>query len=582
MKTLYNTLCQQISDTITQLYGIVYQGIEADITPAVNSAFGDYQFNGAMKLARELKKSPRDVAQELVHHYSTAYGSSLLERIEIAGPGFINMTIASADLERRIQLLAVDDRCGLEPLAFRQHVIVDFSSPNIAKEMHVGHLRSTIIGDAIARYFEFIGHDVLRLNHLGDWGTSFGMLIAYIQQYQADALAQLSLVSLTELVTWYRAAKVIFDADPVFKKDSQLAVVSLQSGDLQALAIWRQICAISQKAYQEIYDRLDVKLVDRGESFYNPFLEALVKEFEQKGLITVSDGAKAVFLDGFVTREGTLLPLIVQKSDAGFNYATTDLAAIKHRITVEKADRIVYVTDAGQAQHFQMVFQAAAKAGILDHARVSVHHVPFGLVLGPDGKKFKTRSGDTERLIDLLDAAVDQAAKIIEEKNPSLDPEAKHALASKLAVAALKYADLSCHRVNDYVFSYDRMLKFEGNTAPFILYSYVRTESLLRRLAIDSDELKDYQISLVHQSERALALRLLQFPQACASFERELLPNRLTDYLYQVACDFNAFFRDCRVEGDAQQNSRLLLVYTTGRIMKQGLDILGIPVVERM
>lgn len=582
MKSIYSTLCQQFLEVIVSLYAIEYESIEADIAPAMNPAFGDYQFNGAMKLSKRVQKSPRDVAAELVHEYGIRFGTTLLERLEIAGPGFINLTIATTELQSRAQLLAADDRCGLEPLAVRQRIVVDFSSPNIAKEMHVGHLRSTIIGDAIARYFEFAGHDVVRLNHLGDWGTSFGMLIAYIQQHQQEYLATLSSVSLTQLVEWYRAAKVVFDNDPVFKKDAQLAVVALQSGDAQSLAIWRQICLISQQAYQEIYDRLQVALTDRGESFYNPFLEPLVAEFEQKGLITVSEGAKAIFLDGFVTREGQLLPLIVQKSDAGFNYATTDLAAIKHRITVEKADRIIYVTDAGQAQHFQMIFQAAVKAGILNHARVSVHHVPFGLVLGPDGKKFRTRSGETERLIDLLDAAEQQAGKLIEEKNPAMSADEKNILARKLSIAAVKYADLSCHRVNDYVFSYDRMLKFEGNTAPFILYSYVRTESLLRRMAVSSDELMDYQLTLVHHSERALALRLLQFPQACAAFERELLPNRLTDYLYQVACDFNAFFRDCRVEGDPQQQSRLLLTYCTGRVLKTGLQILGIPTVERM
>lgn len=583
MKSFYQLLVEQLSHVVQALYPYATAQIESiggDVTPSTDPKFGDYQYNGAMKLAKIAGKPPREIAAALVHEYTNRFAADgLMDRIEIAGPGFINFTISPAAVASTVQLMAADQQLGAHT-AKRQRVIVDFSSPNIAKEMHVGHLRSTIIGDAIARLFEFLGHDVLRLNHLGDWGTAFGMLIAYIREHQQDALHRES-ITLTELVTWYRAAKAQFDVDPEFKKRSQLAVVQLQGGEHEALEIWRKICAISQKAYQEIYDLLDIKLIDRGESFYNPFLPEIIEHLAQQGVLGESEGAKVVFIDGFVTREGELLPLIVQKSDAGYNYATTDLAALKHRIGVEKADRIIYVTDAGQAQHFQMIFAAAQKAGILDHAQVKVHHVPFGLVLGSDGKKFKTRSGDTERLMDLLDAAIERAYELIKEKNPTIAESELQDLARKLGIAALKYADLSSHRANDYVFSYERMLRFDGNTAPFIIYSYVRTQAILRKIG-GAVSVNDTDIVLVHPSERALALRLVQFSEALTAMERELLPNRLTDYLYALASDFNAFFRDCRVEGDVQQDSRAALVALTGTVLKAGLQILGISTVERM
>jgi arginyl-tRNA synthetase len=407
-----------------------------------------------------------------------------------------------------------DPRLGIEKAAQPQKVVIDFSSPNVAKEMHVGHLRSTIIGDCLARLFEFLGDDVLRLNHIGDWGTAFGMLIAYMKEQVPEVLTGKKETDLTHLVFWYKAAKQLFDCDPDFKRAAHREVVALQRGEPQAMAAWRIICLISERAYQEIYDVLDVKLIQRGESFYNPMLGPLVQDLEKKGLITISEGAKCIFLEGFYNREGEPLPLMVQKSDGGYNYATTDMAALRQRIEVEKADRIIYVTDAGQQVHFQMIFKAAEKAGYLDPGKVRVDHVGFGLVLGPDGKKFRTRSGDTERLIDLLTAAQEHARAILIERDPGMSVEEMNRISHVLGIGAVKYADLSSNRTKDYLFSYERMLKFEGNTAVFLEYSYVRAEAIKRKIGIAIEDVLHERIVLVHPSEVALGLHLLQFAEA--------------------------------------------------------------------
>jgi arginyl-tRNA synthetase len=353
--------------------------------------------------------------------------------------------------------MLAEPHLAVETSVFKsQRIVVDFSSPNTAKQMHVGHLRSTIIGDCIARVFEFLGADVLRLNHIGDWGTAFGMLITYLKAEHPQVLAGEEKTDLTHLVAWYKAAKAKFDEDELFKKNAQQQVVALQSGNADALKAWQIICEISRQNYQEIYDLLNVDIIERGESFYNPLLAATIEDLTQKGLVTTSEGAKCIFLEGFVNREGDPLPLMIQKSDGGYNYASTDMAAIKHRITEEKADRIAYLTDAGQGQHFAMIFKAAEQAGYLTNAkggRVRVDHVPFGLVLGPDGKKFKTRSGDTEPLINLIYAAIDEAEKIIRTREPQLDDAEIKVRARVLGINAIKYADLVGNRINDYVFS---------------------------------------------------------------------------------------------------------------------------------
>lgn len=556
-----------------------------EVVQSTQAQFGHYQCNNSLKLAKELKKSPRDVAQMIVSTLDgiKVHGKPVLSKIEIAGPGFINMTLDNGFISFQISSMLQDPHLGVPLSGHKKKVIVEFSSPNVAKELHVGHLRSTIIGDCLARLFEFLGSDVLRLNHIGDWGTQFGMLICYLKRFHPNVLNGTEKTDLTQLMNWYKESKKRFDEDPEFKKQSQLEVVSLQSGDPLSLQAWKMICAISRKAFEEIYRLMDVRIQERGESFYNPMLPQVIADLEQKKLITISEGAKCVFLEGFVSREGTPLPMIVQKSDGGYNYETTDMAAVKHRVDIEKASRIIYITDAGQALHFQQVFKAAEKVGYYDPNRVQLDHVGFGVVLGPDGKKFKTRSGETEKLIDLLLEAVKKAKEIIEERLPDLSGQEKNELAQALGIGAVKYADLSCHRVKDYVFSYDRMLKFEGNTAAFLLYAFVRIQGIKRKGGKDMSELlKHPHVKVEHPSEVALAVHIRQFPETLTTMARDLLPNRLTDYLYELAEKFNAFYRDCRVEGSQEEESRLLLCEATARILEKGLYILGLRTVQRM
>jgi len=558
--------------------------LDAEITHSTQPQFGHYQCNNALKLAKELKKNPREIAQQLIAHFDTSFqGARVIQKLEAAGPGFINIAISPEYLAQRIHAILSDPRVGVPLPLKRQKIVVEFSSPNIAKELHVGHIRSTIIGDALARLFEFLGHDVLRLNHIGDWGTQFGMLITYMQQHVPDVLAGKRHTDLSELLQWYKASKKCFDEDPQFKKRAQLKVVDLQSGDPETLHSWKMICEISRKALQEIYNLLDVHLIERGESFYNPYLPKVVEDLEKKGLITISDGAKCVFLEGFQNRDGSVLPMIVQKSDGGYNYDTTDMAAVWHRIHVEKADRIIHVTDAGQSLHFAMLFKAAEKVGYIDPKKVQVDHVPFGVVLGADGKKFKTRSGETEKLIDLLTEAVHEAETIMRERLPDASEEEIHRVSHILGVDAVKYADLSCNRVKDYVFSYERMLKFEGNTAAFLLYAYVRIQGIKRKVGKEVEEIaQTAKIILEHPSEIDLSMHVCQFGETLDSMSHDLLPNRLTDYLYNLAEKFHAFFRDCRVEGSPQEDSRLLLCEATSRILEKGLAILGLKTLDRM
>lgn len=575
LKTKFATAIQQAFPDLDSLSGIL------DVTPSTQEHFGHYQCNSAMRLAKVLKAKPRDIAEQICDQISPQ--DEMISTSSIAGPGFINITLRSTYIETRVEQMAHDPKLGVRPPKIPKKIIIDFSSPNTAKEMHVGHLRSTIIGDSLARLFEFLGEDVLRLNHVGDWGTAFGMLIAYLKEEKPAVLTGEENTDLPHLQTWYKAAKQRFDADPNFKERSQLEVVALQGGESVARKAWEIICDISRKGYQEVYDILDVKIEERGESFYNDALPDIVEELETKELITVSEGAKCAFLEGFQNREGRPLPLIIQKSDGGYNYATTDIATIRHRIRNEEGDRIIYVTDAGQALHFKMIFQLAEKAGYLDPEKVQVDHVTFGLVLGPDGKKFRTRSGETERLLDLLHAAVLKAREILDARDVNMDKEEKQELAKALGIAAVKYADLSCHRTHDYTFSYERMLRFEGNTAAFLMYAYVRVAGIKRKIGGSAEKLPpETSITLEHPSELALGLHLARFVEILERVSSELLPNRLTDYLYELAERFNAFFRDCRVEGVPEQNRRLLLCEAVARTLKQGLAILGVQTVERM
>lgn len=581
MKTIISLLEEKFKNAALKAFPLLETEKDfIEIALSKSEKFGDYQFNSAMKLSKVLQKNPRQIAEAIVMQVDC---DALISKLEIAGPGFVNITIDPKYLEKRLGDFFKDPLLGIDKPLKKQKIVIDFSSPNTAKEMHVGHLRSTIIGDCLARLFEFMGDDVLRINHLGDWGTSFGMLIAYMKQNAIAVLEGKEKTDLPSLMAMYKQAKQKFDQDAEFKKASQNEVVALQSGESAALSAWHLICDISRKAYQEIYDILDIKLIERGESFYNPMLENVVNELEAKGLIQMSNGAKCIFLEGFQNRDGDPFPLMIQKSDGGYNYDTTDMAAIRQRIFDEKADRLIYVTDSGQATHFEMIFQAAVKAGYLDRSKVEVNHVPFGLVLGLDGKKFKTRSGETEKLIDLITKAIYEAEIILCSKNPEMDLKEKEKLGRALGIGAIKYADLSCNRISDYTFSYERMLRFEGNTAAFLMYSYVRIAGIKRKTNVDIEKLKtSAHMELKHPSEVALALHLSQFGEMIQILAKDLLPNRLTDYLYGLAEKFNAFYRDCPVIGSPEQDSRLLLAEACAITMKKGLEILGLTVVTKM
>ena len=393
---------------------------QLDLTLSTQEKFGHYQFNGAMKLSKRLSSAPRVIASAIKEKVDLVdnHGNCVIADLTIAGPGFINITVHPDFLSAKAIEMLRDDNLFCSQSDSLQRVVIDFSSPNIAKEMHVGHLRSTIIGDSLARVLSFLGHDVLRLNHLGDWGTQFGMLISFLKDEYSDVLSGKKSASLSDLVVWYRKAKVRFDTDSDFQRRSQLEVVALQGGDKESLSAWKLICAISRLGFEEVYKTLNVQIQDRGESYYNPMLPEVIQDLKDKDLLSVSNGASCVYVDGFVNREGGDLPLIVQKSDGGYNYATTDLAVIKQRVREEKGDRLIYLTDAGQATHFQMVFNVAEQVGYLDRTQTDVEHVPFGLVCGEDGKKFKTRSGDTVKLVDLLQEAVRRAAVKVQEHRP--------------------------------------------------------------------------------------------------------------------------------------------------------------------
>jgi arginyl-tRNA synthetase len=581
-QTLQGVLTEKLSKAICHVFPDWKE--DAEVVSSTQEKFGHYQCNSCLKIGKALQKNPREVADLVVEALQKdPLFPKVFAKLEVAGPGFINITVSSTLLDERVSAALSDPFLGVPTEKTPQKVIVEFSSPNVAKELHVGHLRSTIIGDAIARILSFLGFSVLKLNHIGDWGTQFGMLIQFLQETQPEIVSGDKTTDLEHLMDWYKQSKKRFDEDEEFKKKAQAQVVRLQGGDPGVLQVWKTICAISRRAFQEIYSLLDVQIEERGESFYNPFLADVVSDFEKKGLITVSGGAKCVFLEGIKGRDGLDLPMIIQKSDGGFNYETTDVAALKHRIEVEKADRIIILTDAGQALHFQMVFQAAQKAHYYDPKKVRLDHVTFGVVLGSEGKKFKTRSGETEKLIDLLQEAVDRASKIIEERLPDLSLEEKHTLSHALGIGAVKYADLSGNRVKDYLFSYDRMLKFEGNTAAFLLYAFVRIQGIKRKGGKDLSEVKkNHSIVTCHPSEVLLALHLCQFGEVLHAISRDLFPNRLAEYLYSLAEKFNIFYRDCRVEGAKEESSRLLLCEVSGLILQKGLELLGLKTIDRM
>ena len=578
-------LTTQLDLAIVAALGEDYAGTDPLLGLSSNPKFGDYQANMAMGLSKKLEQQPRKIAQSIVDNLDVA---AVCEVPQIAGPGFINFTVKPSYLATQLQAIQLDSHLGVPVAEKPQRVIIDFSSPNIAKEMHVGHLRSTILGDCIARVLEFRGHDVLRLNHVGDWGTQFGMLILYLREAYPEALTTADAIDLGDLVLLYKKAKQRFDEDAEFQAAARKEVVKLQAKDPDTIEAWNLLCDQSRREFQVIYDRLNVQLTERGESFYNPYLSTVVDDLRATGLLVESDGAQCVFLDGYTNRDGDPLPLIVQKTDGGYNYATTDLAAIRYRIGTDRADRIIYITDAGQSDHFAQVFQVAKLVDWIPKS-VEIIHVPFGLVLGEDGKKIKTRSGETIKLKELLDEAIarfsnDLKSRVAAEERQETDEFIANS-AEVVGLSAVKYADLSQNRTSNYVFSYDKMLALQGNTAPYMMYAYVRVQGISRKGGIDFDNLGDNaQIILNEELELTLAKHLLQLGTVINEVERDLLPNRLCQYLFELSQKFNQFYDKhsvLQVE-EPLRTSRLVLCDLTAKTLKLGLDLLGIPVLERM
>jgi len=570
----------RFSKAITAAFGAEYANQDPAVAASKDAKFGDYQCNAALGLTKKLKQKPQDVAAQIIANVKV---DDMFETPTIAGAGFINLKLKLSYLETQLAKMQKSDRLAIAKVEKPDRVIVDFSSPNIAKEMHVGHLRSTIIGDSIARILEFQGHEVLRLNHVGDWGTQFGMLISYLREVYPDALTKADAIAIGDLVELYRAAKKRFDEDEVFKETSRNAVVELQAGGTEAKLAWQLLCEQSRREFQKIYDALNIQLEERGESFYNQFLSDVVTDLRETGLLQEDQGALCVFLEGFTNKDGQPLPLIVQKSDGGYNYATTDLAALRYRICEDKATRIIYVTDIGQSGHFAQVFQVAKRANWIPET-VQTTHVPFGLVMGDDGKKFKTRSGDTIALKSLLEEAITRARADIETRNPEASEEFKQDVAEAVGLGAVKYADLSQNRTSNYIFSFDKMLALQGNTAPYMLYAYVRVQGIGRKGEIDFASLNTDAVKLTQEPEIVLAKHLLQFAEAIDAVAEELFPNRLCQYLFELSQKFNQFFEQCPVlqAEESERISRLSLCDITAKTLKLGLNLLGIRVLERM
>ncbi|WP_227999080.1 arginine--tRNA ligase [Nocardia australiensis] len=560
----------------------------AGVDPVVRrSTHADFQSNAALALAKRLNMSSRVLGAELIEALDSD-ADRLLESVELAGPGFLNITVPDHSVWQQVSARLADDRLGVPASEDGRRTVIDYSAPNIAKEMHVGHLRTTIIGDSLARVLGFLGADVTRQNHLGDWGTQFGMLIQYIDEHpdarwrHDDLTVDTSAVS--ALDTLYKAARAAFDADAEFADRSRTRVVALQSGDPATLARWSEIVTESEKAFGEIYNRLGVLLTSDdyvGESFYNPMLADTIKELVDKGIAVDSDGALVIFSEEVTGPDDKPVPLMVRKRDGGYGYDTTDLATIRYRITSLDADRLLYVTDSRQALHFRLIFEAARRAGWLTDA-IDAEHIAYGTVLGPDGRPFKTRAGGTVRLMDLLNDAVSTARAIVAEKNPDLPPADLDKIAEQSGIGAVKYADLSTSRVKDYTFDLDRMVAFNGNTGVYLQYAHARIKSILRK-AGGHTTIVDANIPL-EPAERALAMELDDYATTVAEVGATLEPHRLCGYLYDLARDFTSFYDNCPVlaADEPIRGNRLALCQLTARTLEHGLSLLGIAAPERM
>jgi arginyl-tRNA synthetase len=553
-------------------------GVDPVVRPSDRA---DAQVNGALALAKELGRAPRDVAQQLV---DSGVLAEVCRDVEIAGPGFVNLTFDEAFLGRALGEVAADDRLGVPLAATARRAVVDYSHPNVAKEMHAGHLRTTVIGDSLVRLLAFLGHEVIRENHIGDWGRPFGMLIEHLVDIgETEAAAGLSV---GDLDGFYRQANAKFADDPAFQDRARQRVVLLQSGDPETTRLWRLLVELSNRYFDQVYRRLDVLLTDedlRGESAYQPLMPGVVQRLDDAGLLVESDGAKVVFPPGFTNREGEPLPLIVQARTGGFNYATSDIACVADRVERLDADLLLYVVGAPQQLHLQMVFEVCRMAGIL-RPPVEAVHVSFGNVLGPDRKMLRSRSGEPVKLIDLLEEAVQRADAAVTEKNPDLPADVRATVARQVGIGAVKYADLSTDRIRDYVFDWDRMLAFEGNTAPYLQYAHARICSIFRRAGLDRASVRGAPVDVAEPQERALALRLLALPRAVDDTTSSWSPHKLCTYLFDLAQDLTAFYEHCPVlkADEPTRTSRLALCDVTARTLALGLGLLGIDAPEQM
>lgn len=571
-----------LSEKVSQ--ALIAAGAPADCEPQVRQSakvqFGDYQANGVMAVAKKLGMAPRQLAEQVLTHLDL---NGIANKVEIAGPGFINIFLDPAFLAQGVSDALKSDRLGVaQPEA--QTVVIDYSAPNVAKEMHVGHLRSTIIGDAAVRTLEFLGHKVIRANHVGDWGTQFGMLIAYLEKQQQENAGEMAL---SDLEGFYREAKKHYDEDEVFAERARNYVVKLQGGDAYFLEMWRKLVDITMTQNQITYDRLNVTLTRddvMGESLYNPMLPGIVADLKAKGLATESEGATVVFLDEYKNKEGEPMGVIIQKKDGGYLYTTTDIACAKYRYETLHADRVLYYIDSRQHQHLMQAWTIVRKAGYVP-ASVPLEHHMFGMMLGKDGKPFKTRAGGTVKLSDLLDEALERARRLVAEKNPDMPADELEKLANAVGIGAVKYADLSKNRTTDYVFDWDNMLAFEGNTAPYMQYAYTRVLSVFRKAGLEEAAIINAPVVINEEREAQLAARLLQFEETLNVVAREGTPHVMCSYLYDLAGLFSGFYEHCPIlsaENEEIRNSRLKLALLTAKTLKLGLDTLGIETIERM
>ncbi|MGK2946865.1 MAG: arginine--tRNA ligase [Candidatus Malihini olakiniferum] len=554
-------------------------GTDPQVCQSAKSQFGDYQVNGVMAVAKKIGLPSRQLAETVMHHLAL---DGIVAKTEIAGPGFINLFLDAQWLAQQAERALNAPKLGITPVTV-QTIVVDYSAPNVAKEMHVGHLRSTIIGDATVRTLEFLGHNVIRANHVGDWGTQFGMLIAYLEDAQKDTSGDLVL---PDLEVFYREAKKRYDEDAVFAERARHYVVKLQSGDAYFRKMWSKLVDVTMTQNQITYNRLNVTLTKNdvmGESLYNDMLPGIVADLKAKGLAVESKGASVVFLDEFKNKEGEPMGVIIQKKDGGYLYSTTDIACAKYRYEILGANRVLYYIDSRQYQHLMQVWTIVRKAGYVPES-VSLEHHMLGMMLCKDGKPFKTREGSTIKLADLLDEAYERALILISGKNPDMEKRKLHELARVVSIGAVKYSDLSKNRTTDYVFDWDNMLAFEGNTAPYMQYAYTRVVSLFKRANIDKAALTE-PVLLNNRREKALATRLLQFEETITTVAREGIPHFMCAYLYDLAGLFSSFYEHCHIlhaDSNVVRQNRLKLALLTAETLKHGLNILGIETVEKM